>query len=196
MNTKALRQVSRDTDPDPATCYVTTKYGTLVVRFGGERDFEEHDFEHGRRTVTVRSCDVRTTDAAPLRVNGVAYQVRANLIYGEHGQWVGKDQEPIRVTDWYCRGGEYPYITREVHHGPFTTWTGDPTNKARRAIHDAVEQAANDAARQLPEAVTEGLRAWLLEQANAQAERCEKLRAEADEATNEAALLRHRAAAL
>lgn len=176
--------------------HVTTKYGPLVVTFGGEREFEEHDFEHGRRKVTVRICDVQTPGDTALMVNGVAYKVRASMIYGPHGVWQGRDKEPLTVTEWHFRGGEYPYITREKHFGQFSTWTGEPTDKARSAIQDAIMAAANDSAREFPEAVTEGLRVWLNLSAEQEEVEAQAKREEADECDTKARALRARAAAL
>lgn len=173
--------------------FVETKYGPLVVHFGGEHGFECHDMDRGRYTETVRRARVYTPSEKPLMVNGVEYQVRADLSYGPHGEWDKAAKDSRIVTGWCFWPGEYPSINREKHFGQFSTWTAEPTDKARSTIRDLILESIQNAAKTFPEAVEAGLAAWLDEQA----ERAEK---EANEAAcamrekqNAAHLLRNRA---
>ena len=187
-----------NTEPETMqeTVNITTKYGPLVVKFGGERQFEEGSFD-GRKLVTKRVARVYSLDAAPLKVNGVEYRVYGDLCYGDHFVWNKEKGEGDPVTGWHYAPDSRQHINREKHFGSgISVWTGDATAKAFSTIRDLMLETVNQAARTFPEAVTEGLRVWLLEQAENNAKEANKLDEEARDLDRKAQAMRERAAAL
>ena len=58
--------VARDTQAASEVCHITTKYGPLEVRFGGEKSFEHYD--NGKRVnVVMRVARVLTPAESRLK---------------------------------------------------------------------------------------------------------------------------------
>lgn len=137
---------------------IETPFGPLVVAFHGNtelgryREFAGND-DHGGRDVTERGphAYVTTPDgAASLRVHGIEYRLTATVCYTNT---IDRKHPPARGEDWprvigwdFMRGGYGPTIYRgdRNHAGP--------TDKARKALREAILDAVEKAVAEDPSA--------------------------------------------